>query len=823
LGLDKLKSVFNENVGNRVTDFFQNPPDGFTPRMKNSQISPDNINYVEPTQTILSFGPITKAVDFMNQTHGVEVPGFTKNFERIDGNTGPGNTKYLGLTSRFNNNSVLDVNSNDNFFVNFMNATHGTLIQGFDKFSTEYGFLENNDVGSSRYFSGGTSLTDGDLVQPRSIFDDFNKDPKTNFVDFFDSTIPGFDSFGTEYSFGTGLGASKYISADDLVAPRSSYYNTTDKFGNNFNTLGGQFELNKDNKYSTTFRTINTPDLSQLMEVDNKLGILDIFNNSINIDSETKGYIKGEGINLKDSSWFFNSTQQDFIPKLNDNIEFNALGTRSNLGLTSQKLSEGDLKFETLYKDDHTTTDTGYSYPGVDRSKMDQLTGGLFTGGFRSTEPYILDDIQTSSQLSGKKGGPYGFELAAYQSGQDIIRMTKFLGSPAGLLFIARQNALAISPRTVRFDSNIPVLNKRFSIGLPTLTQRFNEFYSPTSTILSAARILRAPVPNAGLIGGVFDRNDPFGPSAFGEDEYTRVVKDTQQQSFNGESAIPDGLANNVLSNIPGANNLKPFTNLLKLPKKGDFFTNLEIGKSDIFDDTKIDESINKSEIKLSAAGFLDGVGKNLVEAFSGIESTNIEAEKNGMPFYFKDLRTDTYVFFRAYLQGITENISPEWNPETYIGRAEPVYSYVKTERDISFNLTLAAQTRTELDKIYQKMNRLTSMCYPQYKTDNLFDGQTGRTRSKPPFTRIRLGEMYGDSGMGLLGFMKSVTYTVADNSTWEHEKGYRVPKIVEVSVNYQVLHDESPGINNDGIPTRFYGIYKQYEAPSVEREFVNV
>ena len=76
---------------------------------------------------------------------------------------------------------------------------------------------------------------------------------------------------------------------------------------------------------------------------------------------------------------------------------------------------------------------------------------------------------------------------------------------------------------------------------------------------------------------------------------------------------------------------------------------------------------------------------------------------------------------------------------------------------------------------------------------------------------------------MGLLGFMKSVTYTVADNSTWEHEKGYRVPKIVEVSVNYQVLHYESPGINYDGIPTRFYGIYKQYEAPSVEREFVHV
>ena len=105
---------------------------------------------------------------------------------------------------------------------------------------------------------------------------------------------------------------------------------------------------------------------------------------------------------------------------------------------------------ERIYLSDP-TTNIGYSYPGVDRSKMNQVTGGVFDfSGYRGSEPYILDDIQTSSQLSGKKGGPYGIELANFQSGQDIVRMTKFLSSPAGLLFIARQNALAISPRVVR-------------------------------------------------------------------------------------------------------------------------------------------------------------------------------------------------------------------------------------------------------------------------------------------------------------------------------------------------------------------------------------
>ena len=45
------------------------------------------------------------------------------------------------------------------------------------------------------------------------------------------------------------------------------------------------------------------------------------------------------------------------------------------------------------------------------------------------------------------------------------------------------------------------------------------------------------------------------------------------------------------------------------------------------------------------------------------------------MPFYFKDMRNNTYVFFRAYIEGLTENINPSY-VTNYIGRSGTVYVY---------------------------------------------------------------------------------------------------------------------------------------------------
>ena len=79
--------------------------------------------------------------------------------------------------------------------------------------------------------------------------------------------------------------------------------------------------------------------------------------------------------------------------------------------------------------------------------------------------------------------------------------------------------------------------------------------------------------------------------------------------------------------------------------------------------------------------------GKPIVHEDTEETNTPTITKDGSLPFYFKDLRDNTYVVFRAYLDGITENITPNWESQAYIGRSEPVYSYQNTERDINFNL----------------------------------------------------------------------------------------------------------------------------------------
>ena len=197
------------------------------------------------------------------------------------------------------------------------------------------------------------------------------------------------------------------------------------------------------------------------------------------------------------------------------------------------------------------------------------------------------------------------------------------------------------------------------------------------------------------------------------------------------------------------------------------------------------------------------GSGETLAEAHPS-DNKRIESSQDGMPFYFKDLRDNSYIVFRAYIEALTENISPTWTPENYIGRSEPVYVYERAEREISFTLKIFAQSETELDMIYKKLNRLTSLCYPQYKEDTQFGG---KTRMKPPLSRLRIGELFGntdiasESNRQMLGFIKSVSYSYPDTSPWETIRGKRVPKHITAAINYQVIHEDVPRLG-----TSFYG-----------------
>mgnify|MGYP003154811063 CR=1 FL=1 len=201
---------------------------------------------------------------------------------------------------------------------------------------------------------------------------------------------------------------------------------------------------------------------------------------------------------------------------------------------------------------------------------------------------------------------------------------------------------------------------------------------------------------------------------------------------------------------------------------------------------------------KMTIAPMLSG--RTLSDAgYDAAGDTNfVESEKNGMPFYIKDLRDNTYIIFRAFIDGITDTVSPSWTETAYVGRSESVFTYQSAAREISLNLHLVAQTHLELDHIYSKVRRLTSLCYPEYKADvNLYN----KIRMKPPLVAFRIGDLFGNNTSNMNGFITGVTYTFPDNGPWEYRSGQRVPKMIDVTLGFKVLHGEAPNKN-----TNFHG-----------------
>ena len=173
-----------------------------------------------------------------------------------------------------------------------------------------------------------------------------------------------------------------------------------------------------------------------------------------------------------------------------------------------------------------------------------------------------------------------------------------------------------------------------------------------------------------------------------------------------------------------------------------------------------------------------------------------IAPEKRG-DFYvrIKDLRDSNFIYFRGYVTGITENVSPSFTSTNYIGRSEPVYMYERAERDVSFNLKVYPANLTEQKIMYDKMDKLTSLAYPEYLDDG-----NGLTRMKPPFTELYMAHI-GKRDRGQFGFIKSITYTVNEQGDWDALRS--LARHFDIAISYQILSKKPPALGD-----RFYGAY---------------
>ena len=552
--------------------------------------------------------------------------------------------------------------------------------------------------------------------------------------------------------------------------------------------IGGIF--NGLTKYSDSFRVINTPTLDEIVTSGNivtragyplKKVTVDLVNQAAEI-KPTK-YFDGGTINIPGSSFNKRGITVEGIPNTNP-------------------LNVGSLQFRTVDVDVANLFPQELARNNLQESRLPELYKNLLNprrskGTSVGAEPFVtFDGKGIANEVNIGQSGNRAFPINSARI--NSYRLTQWMNNNIGD-FTLRQTTLTGQSLTVGNEYDLfgnPVKSKRFGSKIEGV---LNDLTLPTNTLgmdASGKTFLSErgyDFPGTHLLNIGLAAKKPT------------IALSLATTGLKYERRVTTRIGSNSRYNPKDvASSFLP-----KPSVTAGFFEGL-LDPKDNYDPTG-DPITTGGETGLQGLGSRKNVelikddAKNAVERkLRKREYDKLEQVYN-IPFYFKDMRDQSVIILRAYVNGITENVKPSWNSSQFIGRSEPVYNYTHGERDINLNLKLMAGTKKELESIYFKMNRLTSLAYPEYQADGNLNN---KIRMKPPLTKLRYGDLYNagktdnnEFFTGLLGFITSLTYTVPDTATYELDSGKKIPQYIEVAIAYTVIHNETPNIQ-----TQFYG-----------------
>jgi len=189
----------------------------------------------------------------------------------------------------------------------------------------------------------------------------------------------------------------------------------------------------------------------------------------------------------------------------------------------------------------------------------------------------------------------------------------------------------------------------------------------------------------------------------------------------------------------------------------------------------------------------------------------------------FKHLDSDQTVYFKAFITNLVETFSAGWTPESIYGRVDPVPIYAQTQRSISLNLTVPADSIGEAYENLGRVQKLVQFLYPSYVSN----GDESRTITKSPLIRLKAmnlvskgstpsakGEspsQYYDEytsdahpDQGLLGFVNGLTVMhnlENDAGVFEKAQNTVLTKQIDISLTFMPIHEQNPSAEGSTFP----------------------
>ena len=167
--------------------------------------------------------------------------------------------------------------------------------------------------------------------------------------------------------------------------------------------------------------------------------------------------------------------------------------------------------------------------------------------------------------------------------------------------------------------------------------------------------------------------------------------------------------------------------------------------------------------------------------------STKLNSNKDIIPFNIGILNPEhptedpTKLTFRAYIDTFSDSYDAGWSKQTYMGRAEAFHKYTSFGRDISLGFTVAAESKVNLDIMYEQLNLLVSSLAPTYTSGGYMAGNIHQLT-------------IGDYIVKQYGIISSMNLQIMDESPWGIDKGLQLPYYIKVSgIKFTPIHNFRP------------------------------
>ena len=515
-------------------------------------------------------------------------------------------------------------------------------------------------------------------------------------------------------------------------------------------------------------------------------------------DTYAKGFVLGK-----------NPTDTDFI--LEGFPRTNFLDKRGNISLPFNKnnkiqvvINSGQSRLLDLHNKDNFLND--YYSQLLGNSSLGIRSNGINQVGF--DQPFVVREIGnklgfdsvedipglknntiakivdfTTNILDDFSGSVFGRNPSEYlgASANSLTRTAKFLATPQGANFLAKQNILIKrNPQQQRADVRYGItkdllketqnLRKYFPESINSLpgvtkisiyaldpTQQVTRYFDTIAERISQQAITLSQKVSTEIIN---IGSDIVGSIKGGLSKLSAV---NDVSNFINTKIIQP-----VSSKI---NDIKTQIDTIDAKRKAvsDIFVNAQNSLADKTTLTKIDPQ--------SAASV--GVDKVNLIPYGTREEAKVEGKDEStldfIPFRFKDVVGNKVIVFRAILSGITDTFTPEYSSERYVGRPDNVYVYQGTTREISFTFDIYPKSDQELVTLWEKMNYLAGLTYP-----HVASATGGGQGMISPICELTMGDMYRDTP----GYISGLTYTVQENGTWETTFA-KLPKYIQASVTF--------------------------------------